>query len=59
MALFKPIMEDRMEAYMSLKVFLAILTVTRLLARNLTPGMLPVMAEEARARKEHLLLLQG
>ena len=40
-----------MEVYMILKVLLAILTGTGLLAWNSTPGMLPVMAEEARTRE--------
>ena len=50
MAFFTPIMEDRMKVYMILKVLLAILTGTGLSAWNSTPGMLPVMAEEARAK---------
>ena len=36
---------------MILKVLLAILTGTGLLAWNSTPGMLPMMAEKARARQ--------
>ena len=48
-----------MEVYMIHIVFLAVLTDTGLFARNSTPGMLPVMTEEARARERATALTTG